>query len=297
MAGRYVPPALRKKQNQAQAASTEAEKAGEDVQPTETVPQRQQNSQVSLEDIHAHFWPPAAADTEQPARSTPRPGNAKGTLNTSAADPEKLAYVILFHNANPRWATHGIIFTKSNLELLPPATAEDQPDVSAAKEEGKEVNGSAGDHEVPDSTASQSLESSDETISSVGKQPVPKATPNTTPIAVFTQDRGPQSNRSYAFTGWYEVSRLTFLEPKSADLARMLEQKWARTNQRTGEVKHQARDAEKWRESLGYRWAVLKLEKSKEAKEDLVVARIDQGGAEKSVNEMLAEMRMGSKSE
>ena len=296
MRGRYVPPALRRAQGQAQTASADSEKTRENEKPPGSVPRGQQNSQLSLDDIHAHFWPVTAA-TEDPTRSTSRPASLKGTLNASAKDPTLIAYVILYHNANPRWASDGIIFTKSNLELLPPATAADQPGVSGEKDREEDANGGAGEHEVPDAGASQSLESSDEKPSSLNEQPVPKAQPNTTPIAVFTQDRGPQSSRSYTFTGWYEISRLTVLEPNSAELKRMLEQKWARTNARTGEVKHLSRDAEKWKESLGYKWAVLKLERSKEAKEDLVVERIDQGGDKKSVNEMLAEMRMGSKSE
>ncbi|KAK5685038.1 hypothetical protein LTS10_003113 [Elasticomyces elasticus] len=44
------------------------------------------------------------------------------TLHDSAATPGQLAYLLLFEGANPRWDSDKIVFTKSALDMLPPAT-------------------------------------------------------------------------------------------------------------------------------------------------------------------------------
>lgn len=46
------------------------------------------------------------------------------TLHASAASPDSLAFVLLFHGANPRWPTDHILFVKSNLDLLRADTEE-----------------------------------------------------------------------------------------------------------------------------------------------------------------------------
>jgi hypothetical protein len=45
------------------------------------------------------------------------------TLHSSKASPDALAFVLLFHGANPRWLTDNIIYVKSNLDLLGSDTA------------------------------------------------------------------------------------------------------------------------------------------------------------------------------
>lgn len=84
----------------------------------------------------------------------------------------------------------------------------------------------------------------------------------------------------------------------------MLEQKWTRTDA-DGDM-HQLRlNQERWEESLGYRWAVVKLRRDPVAEragapkiEVLPDAHGDDGGAEKKiVNEMLAELRDGGQAD
>ncbi|KAL9616870.1 MAG: hypothetical protein Q9160_008292 [Pyrenula sp. 1 TL-2023] len=55
---------------------------------------------------------------KQKATTMPSP-IPHSTLNASEQDPEKLAYVVLFKGANPRWETgEGIIYAKTGLRLL-----------------------------------------------------------------------------------------------------------------------------------------------------------------------------------
>ncbi|KAI0173934.1 hypothetical protein BJ166DRAFT_492490 [Pestalotiopsis sp. NC0098] len=63
---------------------------------------------INADDITRHFWDGQTGST---LRST--------TLHDSQARPGELAYVCLFFGANPRWASDGIIFVKSELRLLP----------------------------------------------------------------------------------------------------------------------------------------------------------------------------------
>ncbi|KAG8165592.1 hypothetical protein KVR01_004144 [Diaporthe batatas] len=113
----YVPPALRKK---AQASSpdgppgTTAEAAGsrENLPPGSTAPWPAAEPLFSQGDISSHYWDPQ----DEGKRLAESP---KGTLNASAQEPDRLKYVMLFRDANPRWESHGVIFVKSKLHILP----------------------------------------------------------------------------------------------------------------------------------------------------------------------------------
>lgn len=61
-------------------------------------------------DVVNHFWPGTDA--------LERPDHSK-TLHGSAARPDELAFILLFAGANPQWASEQLVYTKSNLELLP----------------------------------------------------------------------------------------------------------------------------------------------------------------------------------
>ena len=295
MTGRYIPPALRAKTNQITHSSKD------ETKPTTPLgkprrPSHVQRDLVSVEDIRAHFWPQSNDDL--PKNILP----LKGTLNASAANPTKLAYIVLFKDANPRWESEGIIFTKSNLNLLEPRQANDEA-TTLNSEEQQDTNATTSDPTQSADQPSTSTPSSPPT--ELQAEHSPETVANPTPIAVFAQDRGPLSGRSFQFIGWYKVAKLSFLEPRSTDLVQMLEQKWSRQDRRTGAVKQKERDASKWEESLGLRWAVMKMEKDEIADKrsgELVVERlpdmveagdVKQDGSRKTVNEMLAEMRLG----
>lgn len=112
----YVPPALRKRAQGSAAdgtlgTTTEAAGAHENLPPDFT-PKSITGPTFHLADIHDHYWDPQSEGNGSCTRT-------HGTLNSSAHDPEKLKYIVLFHDANPRWQSHGIIFAKTNLYILP----------------------------------------------------------------------------------------------------------------------------------------------------------------------------------
>ncbi|KAK8016128.1 hypothetical protein PG993_014317 [Apiospora rasikravindrae] len=72
-------------------------------------------------DIVHYFWPDKE-DFTSDGQST--------TFHASASQEDRLAYVMLFTNANPRWRSDQIVFAKSHLRLLP-----DYQTQTAGKEE------------------------------------------------------------------------------------------------------------------------------------------------------------------
>jgi hypothetical protein len=107
-----------------------------------------------------------------------------------------------------------------------------------------------------------------------------------------------RQTRGYQFEGWYNVDKLQFLEPNSPELVRMLELKWSREDKH-GQTYTSQRRGTDWDKSLGHRWAVAKLKIDKDAcraKGESQIERLPErrksSTANKSVNEMLAELRM-----
>ena len=115
--------------------------------------------------------------------------------------------MILFRDANPRWETDQIIFTKSNLEVLPSLANEDDPPEESTEGRAIEETLENGTSEQSNSAYAQ------------GNQ--------TEPVAIFAQEGQFQAGRAYKFRGWYKIERLTFLEPGSPELVRMLQQKFS----------------------------------------------------------------------
>lgn len=70
-------------------------------------------------DINDHYW--ESQSTHDANVVQPKPGfrTHHGTINASAAHPNELRYVMLFHDANPRWESDGIIFVKSSIRIPP----------------------------------------------------------------------------------------------------------------------------------------------------------------------------------
>ncbi len=113
MAGRYMPPHLRNKENL---------KSGNDM------PTKPEDELYSLNEIVSHLGPTVGKPS---------------TLNASASNPEALAFILVFGvvDHHPKYHTHGEIFCKSNLSLLSaPADTTTKNDESAATpNEGQEI--------------------------------------------------------------------------------------------------------------------------------------------------------------
>ena len=69
------------------------------------------------------------------------------------------------------------------------------------------------------------------------------------PIAVFRQTSADGRNPPFRFEGWFKIRSLSFLEPESEELVRMLEQKWSRTDE-TGKTLVEGRRGTLWGKSL-----------------------------------------------
>lgn len=109
----YIPPALRKRAQGSAPDGMTSEAAGSHEHlPPDFAPKSITGPIFHLADIHNHYWDP------QNEGKCPCNANSS-TLNSSAQDPDKLKYIVLFHDANPRWQSHGIIFVKTKLYILP----------------------------------------------------------------------------------------------------------------------------------------------------------------------------------
>ncbi|KAK3665506.1 hypothetical protein LTR22_003736 [Elasticomyces elasticus] len=309
MASRYVPPALRRKEQ----LNGDASKDGAPPKwPTEEIDQ----GFFSLEEI--------TADNDV----TTGPERKSRTLHDSAATPGQLAYLLLFEGANPRWDSDKIVFTKSALDMLPPATdgqpsTQSKRDSKLATETANEDDSIASNDSRKGSDDTNGIErykinktdrrnsnGSDQQRTSISDH-LATEHDNTAsqvhngdasaPVAVFKQTRGRGMRRSFRFDGFYYGLHIAYLEPHSPELVRMLEQKWSRID-RHGKVVMRERDHASWQESLGLRWAVVKFARHEEADRQKGVPRIERlsdstesargGAVKKSVNEMLQEMRL-----
>ncbi|KAI7550167.1 hypothetical protein KC331_g3348 [Hortaea werneckii] len=287
----YVPPALRNKQA---ASQSEAPNAGDSLNAGGF------HDLVSLEEVRNYFWPLDQNGERHTSDTLSR------TLHDSAASPGRLAYVFLFNQANPRWESDHIIYTKSNLDLLPAEVA-DKAQASSDDAAGSTTSpqpklGDTVDQaedEAKQHTFPQSSHTNSKAYLPSKKGDTPKD--SNEPIAIFKQVQRSKEQRAHAFNfeGWFKIERLTFLEPQSPELIRMLQQKWQKTD-RFGNVVQRKRDEKGWQESLSQRWAVIKFAKDREALEKFGtpdIERIEEEGIhkkpQKTVNEILAEMRLG----
>ncbi|KAI5860672.1 hypothetical protein GGS23DRAFT_579741 [Durotheca rogersii] len=99
--------------------------------------------------------------------------------------------------------------------------------------------------------------------------PIDYTPTSSVPIAVFKEHRscypshGTTGGARFAFVGWYTATRVNILSPRSAELVRMLKQKWDRRD-RFGNIisgETRVRDTASWKTSLAQEWAVVKFEK------------------------------------
>lgn len=364
----YVPPALRKRAQEASSPyapdGATADPAGSlDNLPPGMAPPRNKSAAeplFSLGDIHDHYWDPE----NQGKRLS---NSLRRTLNASAQEPDRLDYIVLFRDANPRWESHGVIFAKSNLHILPggerfreeqlkEAEAVHARDPAAESGWGRkdsahgsqDLTGEAciptdeapskkmpvAETQVSDESQHPKEQHPENEIRGKGAQgefsgetgnkrglidvntnpdpePEPPYSPDLSlyppnPIAVFEQVSGAggrasrASSARFRFAGYHRIASLEYLPPHSRELFQLLEQKWTKTDSR-GRLRQAQRKAELWKGSLKHRWAVIQMERDQEADDRLappeVVVRDEAGGAGdgssgKSVNELLAEMRL-----
>lgn len=243
-------------------------------------------------DIHYYFWP----NPENPEDEEGSPlfsADHSKTLHDSRSNPGRLAYILLFDQANPRWETDYIIFTKSSLDLLPAVS----PKVETRNSSDNEGATDSENLSVEVTKAPSENNDTDTPQVDITKgPPVNDNTDNSQSIAVFKQVAGKQRTAGFKFEGWFKVEKVDLLEPQSDAVVKMLKQKWTFTD-RNGNTVLGERSKEEWERSMKYRWAVVKLARDEKAEEERGPPKIEKAKSrpmkeEKSVNEMLAEMRM-----
>lgn len=373
----YIPPMLRENTqqisvNEALDVSGETMKPLREVPVVSTLPMPNTHPTFLHADIHDYYWAPQSNDTsDDSCPTTFIAAMHHSTLNSSAADRDKLRYVMLFQDANPRWNSDGIIFVKSSLHLLPggekfkddapffknqvlssskigdrkmvvqqkeltedgvvekqdpgekqkgvdymdePQTAYKNEATEGKAEASKESQGNKSvpvdvfshsgariDHHLDDNNFDNSTEAEggeqEESTSAIAYSP-DLSQYDTGPVAVFEQ-AGKRRSDPFHFSGYYKIARLQYLAPQSADLFRMLEQKFS-TIDRFGRVKQRQRSAASWQASMRLPWAVVKMEQDDEANSklalpEIIIQDMERKGErkpKKTVNELLQRMRL-----
>jgi len=263
--------------------------------------ERSDDDLYTVQEIHNYFWGEGAVTEDA----------HNATLHSSATNPNGLSWVLLFNGANPKWDEDGVIFVKSNLNLLTVATPPSEPKtVIAVAVPTQRLDEPGEDGGVMLPTSSE-VADEDYEESSWGGTPEPASTEplsnrqnerviiDYSPIAVFSQSVG-RSSRSFKFIGWYEIEHLQILKPGSQGLLHMLWDKW-KTKDKYGNYVPRQRGSVNWMKSMSYSWAVVQMKKDKEAMSSKGEPKIERRddyegmtgeGEKQSVNELLAKMRL-----
>ena len=233
MAGRYVPPALRAAK--AAVLTSETGQNSDDAAVEDTA--RRKLSELAVSPECERPLLTLSEITNHYGRST-----RKTTLHDSAKKPDELAYIILFHNSNPRWFKERIIFAKTNLNLLP-------------------GHGQSDENTVTEVSSQESQPSSSPPNKSNNARSQAGPTGPIIPVYLETSKKSRSQSaesRSFVFHGYFRLARVDFLKPQSPALVRMLEQKWeVQHGWKAGQTKQ--RIAEAWAESLRHEWAVVQM--------------------------------------
>ncbi|KAI4962101.1 hypothetical protein J4E86_001133 [Alternaria arbusti] len=298
----YVPPHLRKKVEPTAVSDVPTTPVAiPSAVPSWKFQERSDDNLYTVQEIHNYFWGEGAVTEDA----------HNATLHSSATNPNSLSWVLLFNGANPKWDEDGVIFVKSNLNLLTVATPHSEPKTViavAVPAQRLDKPGEEGGVMLP--TSSEVADEDYEEGSSNGTPERTTTEPlsnhhservliDYSPIAVFSQPVR-SASRSFKFIGWYEIEHLQILEPGSQGLLHMLWDKW-KTKDKYGNYVPRQRGSVNWMKSMSYSWAVVQMKKDEEATMSKGEPKIerreddeDMSGknGRQSVNEMLAKMRL-----
>jgi hypothetical protein len=293
----YIPPHLRK--NPAPAAEPGALSKPAELSAAIPSSNSQGRSGVDLytiQELHAYFWGEGAAGEDV----------CNTTLHASAGSPRSLSWILLFDGANPKRNDDGVIYVKSNLDLLPAITvpSETQPVIAvvAPKQPLDEPGGVMlpTNSRAPDEDHNQDPPDGIQNPTAAEpsfRRPKETTVTNHSPIAVFYQPIRHVS-RSFKFLGWYKIDHIQTLEPLSRELADMLLEKWEEVDKYGYRLPPKRRFSIRLK-SVYHKWAVVSMKKDEEAtrsKGNPNIERHDQheGTPEESeggsFNDMLADM-------
>lgn len=232
-------------------------------------------------DIIAHFNPKRAGKVG---------GN---TLNSSEASPGKLAYMLLYVAGHPLWEDKGVIFSKSDLHLLPEykehmaeyvaekkAKKASEKKAKKATEQATEKAEETTDEmtektpptlwgilqsdlpaAVPASTQAKSRPmQKDENKSETNTKPIDYAPESQEPVAVF-MTRG-HNHYGFHFVGWHIISNIAIVLPHTEDLQRLMALKAGNSY-----MSHSFRAKQQRELNMEREWAVIKLQRLEQGNE------------------------------
>ena len=191
-----------------------------------------------------------------------------GTLNSASEDgvngstQQSLSFIIVFKDQHPEWPPK--IFCKSNLNLLPTMLA---PSIDA------EAKASASS----DSSITARISQATESPMSPGTQ---AGGDHVSPIPIFTQFQARPP--TFLYDGVRSIKSVTYLQPGSPELIELLNRKFG--------SQRKERTSESWQSSLSTKWAVVEMGEAEKGRNPMVPLKKMKD--EKSVNEMLREMRV-----
>lgn len=188
MAARYIPPHLRSEYQRPDSKDPSTDAGTERFH--------------SLREIEQYYWPSIEETTMN---------KTNDTLHASAQNPETLSYALLFQGAHPRWKDEGILFAKSNLNLLSVELNLLSVELAENLTSSSNNNGSRAQQED----------------SKPNGNGTPSKAAELGPVAVFCQTLNAHGAQQFKFDGEYRVVRVEFLAPHSPELERMLEQIWS----------------------------------------------------------------------
>ncbi|KAI4218308.1 MAG: hypothetical protein L6R40_008786 [Gallowayella cf. fulva] len=266
MAGRYIPPHLRKKESSNNRASSA--EAATTLTPYPTL--QPEEGLYTLTEITNHLG--LAAEDGKP-----------GTLHASRTDPDALAFILVFAGQHPDFDSRREILCKSNLYLLP-----HPPPLSS-------LPANLSDNSADETSGAETKAVPPSPLRAATQTPTTAASVIPTPIPIFLQTHSKTPHTpAWKPLGLHLLASTTYLEPRSARLIELLDRKFKITRPDGREVLKTRRGGN-WEASLGMRWAVVRLERKvggadEEDDDDPMKGCVRE--ERKGVREMMEEMRI-----
>ncbi|KAF2096354.1 hypothetical protein NA57DRAFT_77959 [Rhizodiscina lignyota] len=329
---RYIPPALRGKQNAAASPAARATRNDRETQPSPA-------NFFSYNEIHHHYWPEwdpykdpytaarrksgqevsedATIGIDQGEASKPAESTDSKTPHDEAKDGVKDAEKEEVHdNGGFLESQHGtlngsaakkdelvymMIFRGANPRWPTDKIVFVHTNLRLLpKSKGNEAETGTTNSDTPAAAEERSSDLPSNSSSPFASSSQPSLP---TCIAVFAQPEKcytthEPDSRNFKFVGYHKIQHMQLLQPHSAELVHMLKQKWD-----LGRKRESKRVAESWKSSLNQEWAVLKLVLDYDANSNLENPKVEHledrnlgekknVTPQKSVNGLLKEMRM-----
>ncbi|KAI9817831.1 MAG: hypothetical protein M1827_000950 [Pycnora praestabilis] len=195
MAGRYVPPHLRDKENAKSSNDNKTDDPSSSSSPSSSKPSiGQQPELYTINEITSHLG---------------RLEGKHGTLNASVENSNTVSFILVFNGQHPYFVDKGQILCKSNLHLLPQMSS---PTAT-----------------ISNSSSIVDSNNTNNSNNTIPAEPPPPThtTSQRTLIPVFTQPQNAWAQQGeFLSLGYHCITGISYLEPRSAELVAMLDAKF-----------------------------------------------------------------------